>query len=279
MSKTTGCAAVAVLVALVGCSDGGEDEVAAVDATTSTQGPVTTVSPTTDESAEPEGDGNGKEPNLDEAIRGYIEGLASRRTSVAREALVYAAPDSVAYAYLLHQINVAEAALDGGQPLGEQTVETINGGYELCDAVDATVCNEFTEIEAVDGLVTDLRINETSPGPRLAVGDGSVIDSDGVTAEFLTAYRSISGEILFITIEVETGGQPAELNTYSATYRAPDGEQRQAANAWGPFEIGAKSTATIALLFPEAELGGTVTFDGYVGEDFSNTLEFTMETG
>ncbi|MFW6041826.1 MAG: hypothetical protein ACOC8M_02380 [Guyparkeria sp.] len=279
MNKTTGCAAVAALVAIVGCSNSGEDEVAATDASTSTQAPVTTVSPSTQESPEADMEGKQEEPDVDEAIRTYLDGIASWSPSAARDALEYAAPDSVAHAYMQHQINVAEAALDGGLQYGQPTVEAIDGGYELCDSVDASLCNEFTEIETIDGVVEDFLIDGTSPGSLLVVGNGDVVESQDVSVEFLTAYRAISSNTLFVTVGVETGEEQVELNIYSAAYRAPDGEQRQPADAMGPYEIGAESTATIALLFPEAEPGGTVTLDGYVGDDFANTVEFTIQTG
>lgn len=94
MNKTTGCAAVAALVALVGCADDAEDDVAADDVATSTQAPVTTVSPTAEESPEPDPDGDEDEPDVDEAIEGYIDGIASWSPSVASEALEYAASGS-----------------------------------------------------------------------------------------------------------------------------------------------------------------------------------------
>lgn len=233
MKQITGGAAVAVLLTLVGCADDtGEAETSA-----STQAAVTTVSPTIEKSmeAEPDADEDGDEPDSDESISAYIEGVASASPSVASEAFEYAAPDSAAYVYLQHRVNLFKA--------------------------------------------TDFLVDETHPGPRLAIGDGSVVESNDVTAEFLSAYRSITGDILFIIVQVETREESAELNIYSATYRGPDGEQRQAAEAMGPFEIGAESTASIALSFPEAEPGGTVTLDGYVGDDYSDAVEFTMQAG
>ena len=197
--------------------------------------------------------------------------------SAAREALQYAAEHSVAHLYLRHQANLFEAGLDGGMHVGESSVDEIDGGYEMCDVIDE--CNKFTGFVIDDGLVTDLRVNGQDPGPRMAVGDGTTVESRGVTATFLTAYRSIAGESLFVAIELSTGEVNAELYVYSATYRAPDGRQRQAADVLGPFEVGAQSTATVAMAFPAAEPGGTVTLEGIVDDDYDKTVELVIPVG
>lgn len=273
----------ATLVLLGGCADDAQD--GASSGLTPT--PVTTVSQADEEPPQPEpetatGEGEAAEEgetDADEAIEAYVNGVASARPSVARDALDYAAPGSVAHTYLQHQANLFEAALDGGIEYGSSTVDATSDGYQMCDPFDATECNEFTYFEVVDDKVADFLVDGVSPGPRLAVGDGSVVDSASVSAEFLTAYLSISGETLFVTVKVETGEERTELNIYSATYRGPDGRQREAADAMGPFEIGAESTATIALVFPEAEPGGTVTLDGHVGGDYTATVELQVQTG
>ena len=105
------------------------------------------------------------------------------------------------------------------------------------------------------------------------------VESRGVTATFLSAYRSISGESLLVAMEISTGEADAELFIYSASYRAPDGRQRQASDALGPFEIGAESTATVAAIFPAAEPGGTVTIEGIVDDDYSRTIELVIPLG
>jgi hypothetical protein len=256
---------------LVGCAS----ELSNGDTTAqSTPAPVVTVSPSKEPSVPietPEQSGDS------EAVDGYMNGLASSRPDVARDALQYAAEHSVAHVYLQHQANLFEAGLDGGMYQGESTLDEIDGGYAMCDAID--VCNEFTGFAIEDGLVTDLRVNGQDPGPRLTVGDGSVVESRGVTATFLTAYRSITGESLFVAVEISTSEEAADLFVYSATYRAPDGRQRQVADVLGPFEIGAESTATVAIAFPAAEPGGTVTIEGIANDDYDRQLELVIPVG
>jgi hypothetical protein len=47
----------------------------------------------------------------------------------------------------------------------------------------------------------------------------------------------------------------------------------------GPFEIGAESTATLAMAFPAAEPGGTVTIEGIVNADYDRQLELVIPVG
>jgi hypothetical protein len=269
--SVTGGAMLLFTLALVGCASHAPDgDVTAL----STPVPVATISPTSEPSTPtetPEFAGD------DEAIEGYMNGLASGRPDVARDALQYAADDSVAHVYLQHQANLFEASLDGGLYHDESSVDEIDGGYEMCDVID--VCNAFTGFVTEDGLVTSLMVNGQDPGPRLAVGDGSAVESRGVTATLLTAYRSISSESLFVVVEISTGAADAELFLYSATYRAPDGRQRQATDALGPYEIGADSTATVAMAFPAAERGGTLTIEGIVDGDYDKTIELIVPVG
>jgi hypothetical protein len=264
-------AVLVLALALVGCASQVADEETTAQ---STPTPVATVSPASEPSTPigaPEQSGD------EEAVEGYMKGLASGRPDIARDALQYAAADSVAHIYLQHQANLFEAGLDGGMYQDESSVDGIDGGYEMCDVID--VCNEFTDFRTEDGFVADLRVNGQDPGPRLAVGDGSAVESRGVTATLLSAYLSIASESLFVAVEISTSDADAEMYLYSATYRAPDGRQRQAADVLGPFEISAESTATVAMAFPAAEPGGTITIEGIADDDYSRTIEFVVPVG
>jgi hypothetical protein len=98
---------------------------------------------------------------------------------------------------------------------------------------------------------------------RLAIGDGNPVRAQGgVRVTYLTSYKSIQSDAVFVTARVRTGEAPISANIYTAIYRSPDGKQRTAADASGPYELGANSNAIIYMAFPGVEFGGTVTLDG-----------------
>jgi hypothetical protein len=165
----------------------------------------------------------------------------------------------VAHAYLTHRANLAEAFLDGGFPLPAYRVTDVGDGYELCDPTDRATCGTFAGFKADGGRITDLTVDGERPGPLLTVGNGDTVTAAGVTAEFLTALRHDLHRRPVGDGPVVSSSEPAELDLYGATYRAPDGKQRRATDAQGPFELGAESNAMLVLVFADVEPGGTVT--------------------
>jgi hypothetical protein len=182
----------------------------------------------------------------------------------------------VAHAYLTHRANLAEAFLDGGFPLPAYRVTDVGDGYELCDPTDRATCGTFAGFKADGGRITDLTVDGERPGPLLTVGNGDTVTAAGVTAEFLTAYDTISTGALWVTVRVVSSSEPAELDLYGATYRAPDGKQRRATDAQGPFELGAESNAMLVLVFADVEPGGTVTMTVWDLDFNESTLEIQV---
>ena len=105
------------------------------------------------------------------------------------------------------------------------------------------------------------------------------MNANGVKFTFLTAYKSIQSDALFVTLKVETGSKPVNLNIYSAKCRSPDGKQREASSADGAADVEAKSNAIVSLAFKGVKPGGKVTMDGCIGKDCSNQYNAVIKVG
>lgn len=198
-----------------------------------------------------------------------------------RDGLDHAAEGSAAYVYLEHRANLAEAALDGGTPIDAYDLTPSSNGFELCDPYGSgdEACGTYADFEAVDGLVSDFTVDGERPGARLTAGNGETVEDRGVTAEFLTAYDAISSDALWVTMRVASGPQPVDVWLYEATYRAPDGSQRQTTDVFGPYQLGADSNATICLSFAGVEPGGHVTLGGVDSTDYITDFELEIQVG
>lgn len=208
------------------------------------------------------------------AVEAYMEALGafdSPRTM--RSGLDQAVEGSTAYVYLAHRANLAEAGLDSGIPLPALIVSRAGSGFELCDPDgDADGCSVFDDFEVVDGRVNSFTIDGTDPGPRLVSGNGETVSNRGAEVEFLTAYQAISGDELQVTLRVTSGSEELVLFPGSATYRSPDGRQREATHAFSPTHLGPDSTVTAALLFSGVDPGGTVKLEGWAGDSLDDFM-------
>lgn len=255
------------LAAAAGCSDSPDV------ATDESPAPVATVAQDEDTAAQDPGG----------AARAYMEAMAATDNPGAmRDGLDRATEGSPAYVYLLHRANLAEAALDGGTPIDEFDLTSSSDGFELCDPYGTgdEACGTYADFKTNDsGTITDLTVDGEYPGPRLTTGNGETVEDRGVSAEFLTAYDAISGSGLWVTMRIESGNTPVDVWLYQATYRAPDGGQRQATEALGPIELGAESNARLTLQFASVKPGGTVTLSGVDSADYLTEFELEIKVG
>ena len=252
------------LLLVAGCGGG------ATKATTvRTAPPVATVT----QSASPATTDSGSPLASADAVKSYVDAQASQDNPDAmRQGLKLAAPNSVAYIYLDHLANVSEAGLDGGQPYTKSEVTPVGSdAFKACsDPADETSCIIFGDFKVNPaGKLVDLTVNKQPIGPRLTAGSGQVVTAGGAKFTFLTAYKSIQSNALFVTVKVETGAKPIMMNTFTASYRGPDGKQRTASQAQGPTNLDAQSNAIVSMAFASVKVGGKVTLDGCVGKDCS----------
>lgn len=200
----------------------------------------------------------------------FVEAVAAQSDpDVVRSALKLTAKGSIAEAYVNHLANTSEAALDGGAPLSDQSTDPVaKDGFKSCDDVaDEKSCVTFSDF-AVDrsGKLADLKVNGKSLKDRVVAGNGQAVTSAGNKFTFLTAYKSIQSNALFISVKVESGPKKISSNIFTATYRSPDGKQRGATTAYGAVDLDAKSNTIVTMAFAGVAPGGRVTLDGCVGD-------------
>jgi len=218
----------------------------------------------------------------EEALKAYADAVAAHADpEPMREALKYTEDGSVAFAYLTHLANVVEARLDGGEPSTEQEVTKEGPGtYKSCaDSSDESTCATFADFKVNDqGKIVDLTVNGKEIGSRITLGNGDSVTSGGASFTFLSAYKSVQSNALFVTMRIEAGKRPISPNIYSATYRSPDGKQREATSADGPTDIDARSNALVSMIFKGVKTGGKLTLSGCVA-DCSSEFKAVVKVG
>ncbi|GAA2760591.1 hypothetical protein [Actinopolymorpha rutila] len=191
----------------------------------------------------------------------YLEALASYDPDRMLAARKLAVPGSVADAYLRQQADLVTADLDAGITDYPGTLTRDGDGYRDCETGDdgRDVCNHFAGFVVHGGKLADLTVNRMQIGPRLTMGNGSTVTAHGVTFQFRSAYKTTSQNALWVVVKVTTSRGAINVFPSSATYRAPDGAQRTAADGKAPDEIAARSSSTVAAVFPGVSPGGAVT--------------------
>jgi hypothetical protein len=212
------------------------------------------------------------------SVAAYVNAMGKYNDpEVMRTGLTNTAPTSPAYVYLSHQANVAESALDAGQPYSASIITPEGSSFQNCEAagttgaVDPTTCVTFSDFKVNPaGLIVDFNVNKQDVAPRLSTGSGEVVSNNGAKFTFLTAYKTIQApSALVVTVKVETGSQSVSLNTSTATYRDPEGKQRTATQAIAPSDVGANSNTIVTMKFIGSSPGGQVTLAGSTGADYS----------
>jgi hypothetical protein len=195
-------------------------------------------------------------------IEQYIDLVAQDNVQAIRKGAQRVADNSPAAVYLTHRANILEARLDGGAgAFGPSSFQEADNGYRVCTDGDCIEYSEFTANSRHQ--LVEFSVAGKPVASRLAIGDGDPVRAQGgVRVTYLTSYKSVQSDAVFVTARVRTNQTPISANIYTAIYRSPDGKQRTAADASGPYELGANSNAIIYMAFPGVKFGGTVTLDG-----------------
>lgn len=175
------------------------------------------------------------------------------------------APGSNAYAYAIEQGAAKQAYLDGGFSDQPSEIETIDGGFSICSTNDLTgdeVCNDFTDLEYVEGRLADFNAGGEPLAGRISLGSEDVYPLGDIgTARLIAAYRTIAGSV---NVVLEIKSSAADLSVgYGSSYQAPDGRQSQATSVIGPNKLQAGSLANLLLAFDGAAFGGSLRLVGY----------------
>lgn len=208
-----------------------------------------------------------------EAMKTYVEATASGdHPDAMRAGLKLAAPNSVAYTYLDHLANTAQAALDGGKPYTRREVTPAgNNTFRACSdpAVEKSCATIGGFTVDAAGKLTDLTVNEQPVGARLTAGTGQVVTAGGTKFTFLTAYKTPASNALLVTVKVETGARPITAKISSASYPGLDGKPRTAQGAMGLTDIKANFSTVIFIAFDLVNVGGKITLNGCVAKGCS----------
>lgn len=215
-----------------------------------------------------------------DAMKSYVEATSNGGSPDAiRQGLKLAEPNSVAYIYLEHLANTAQAALDGGKPYTKRDVTPAgNDSFKACsDPADEKTCAILGDFKINPaGKLVDLTVNGQVIGPRLTAGSGQVVTAGGAKFTFLTGYKSNASNGLNVTVKVETGTKPITVNIFSASYGGLDGKPRPASGAMGRTNIAANSNTIVAIGFDLVNVGSTLALDGCVGKGCSG-VQFTAD--
>src|SRR5699024_1495151 len=206
----------------------------------------------------------GTEPTKSSAVREYFDAFASQEAEPMRAAAEDAAEGSMAQDYLVHQANIAEAYDANGYSGEAQTADYDN---HVVNVSSPDYTTKYADIKFDGEKVASFTIDGKDVSERLVVGDGEAVESsDGlVSFEVLSAYKSISDD-LFVAVKYATDDRSMDFG-YQASYRDPSGRQINDSDSVTPSTIVADSYQLGIVIFPGAEIGGTMQLNYGSGDD------------
>lgn len=196
----------------------------------------------------------------DEKVEQYFEAIAANDIDEMESGLASAARGSIAEAYMIHMIAVANSSLDAGVPEAEpETLTAKKEGYESCgdDGTGKQSCVVWGNIEGKDGKITNFTVSGKRLDDRISVGNDKFAKA-GRLAEvrFISAYKSVETGGLTVDIEIKSNERKVETNLFGSTYRSKEGRQSKATETIGLDALEPKSTTFASVYFDRADLGG-----------------------
>ena len=113
-----------------------------------------------------------------------------------------------------------------------------------------------------DGKLVDLTVNNEPVGPRLTMGNGQPVTAAGATFTLLTAYQSVTSNMWFITVKVQTGAEAITINPKLWSYRGPDGKPLTWVGGTAATHVVSKADLIVVVMFDSAKAGGRLTVGG-----------------
>jgi len=181
-----------------------------------------------------------------------------------REGLKLTAPNSVAYRYLQHMANTTDPALQAAPPDPNLAPLPVgNDAFKVCTIPDNEfTCSTYRFTVNQDGKLVDLTIDKQPIGPHFTAVSGKPITLGGVRFTLQTAYETLSGTHLVVSLKVESGTQAITTNPQTWTYRGADGKLVAVWGASGPTYVVAGSSVIVWMSFETAKSGGRITVNG-----------------
>lgn len=219
-----------------------------------------------------------------DVVAAYMNVLEEKDPDALLAGRKNALKDSVADAYILHLAYLAEGQLDAGMGThaAPGRIERKEDNYQLCSYDNLTGderCITYSDFKVKDGKLTDFLIDRKSPGSLMVMGSGETVSGGGVKLEFLSAYRSIQSNTLYITARATSGSKPVQLDVWSATYRASNGKQRTVSDSVAPDKLEKNSSVVIIAGFRGVSPGGRLTVEACSDEfcERSTTLTLNLD--
>jgi hypothetical protein len=244
-----------------GCS--GDD---GVEVTEATDGADETVASTTT-------------PIVDDPSAGaeaYMRAFSTNDPTEMQAMIRQSEPGSPARAYAIHQ-QASVAAFPQQDPpdtvsVNEDTIDleaTPNEGEPY-----TTTYGDF-EVDPDSGRLVSFSVNGESLDGRIVVG-GQPVSSNGVTVTPVSAYRTVTGDVLNVNVEVANGTDgPFSAGAGNSSYVNADGSQVQTTYWGGPNDVQAGANAAFSIDFERSDLGGTLFYSGFL-DDFRTEASFQV---
>jgi hypothetical protein len=248
------------LLLLTGCTGAPKPTTAGTPAPTGTQ--LAAAAPATKASA--------SVLALRRAVKSYGEALAATAPDTVREGLKLTAPNSVAYRYLQHMANMSEVSAESEQSDSARPALQVGAdGFKFCtipsNDFSCTTYGDFTVNQ--DGKLVDFTIDKQPVGPHLIVVSRQPVTVAGVKFTVVSAYRSITANVLVVSVKIESGAEAITTNPKLWLYRGPDGKQVAAQDSSAAIYVIARSSAMVGINLGPMKAGGSITVDGCPSKD------------
>ena len=241
---------------LEGDAESAADEVAAGEAELPTQDDLGAVeAPAEEPGAEPSEEEPATAPDADPTLELADEYLGfmsepSPRTIEGMAELTVEGSDAHAYASFIVSQVLAHVA--DGYDVTAWRIRGNDGGFEVC----TDTCIRYHDFEESGGLLTTFSLGDRPLEGRI-VGPAEPIEVGPATVRATSSYEASSEDSLIVSFVVEAH-EAVSVGVASAEYVGPGGSQQTASAAVGPFDLRSGASAHYMVLFPAADLGGTL---------------------
>ena len=159
---------------------------------------------------------------------------------------------SDAHAYASFIISQVLAHVADGYDVTAWRIRGDDDGFEVC----LDTCIRYHDFEESDGLLTTFSLDDRPLDGRI-VGPAEPIEVGPATVRAASSYEASSEDSLIVSFVVEAH-ETVSVGVASAEYVGPGGSQQAASAAVGPFDLRSGASAHYMVLFPAADLGGTL---------------------
>ena len=219
---------------------------------------------------------------LRRAVISYGQALAGTTPATVREGLKLTAPNSVAYRYLEHMANTTDPLLQAAPPDPNRAPLPFgDDGFKFCTIPNNNFsCSTYRFTVNQDGKLVDFTIDKEPVGPHFTLVSGRPITVGGVRITLLTAYETMTGGHLVVSLKVESGAEAITTNPKTWTYRGADGKLVAVWGASGPTYVVARSSVIVWMSFQTAKAGGSITVNGCPSKDCpSGSFSMVLKVG